>query len=86
MIAESPYSLECKLIKTVGLTGDELFIGEIVAAYSDDRYLTDGVPDLPKIDPFVLSMTEKKYLALGKLVGQAWEMGKTDQTGKVSSE
>jgi flavin reductase (DIM6/NTAB) family NADH-FMN oxidoreductase RutF len=76
MIAESPYSLECKLIQTVGLTGDELFIGEIVAAYSDDRYLTDGVPDLAKIDPFVLSMTEKKYLALGKFVGPAWEMGK----------
>jgi flavin reductase (DIM6/NTAB) family NADH-FMN oxidoreductase RutF len=76
MIAESPYSLECKLIQTVDLSGDELFIGEIVAAYSDDRYLTDGVPDLAKIDPFVLSMTEKKYLGLGKFVGPAWEMGK----------
>jgi flavin reductase (DIM6/NTAB) family NADH-FMN oxidoreductase RutF len=76
MIVECPYNLECKLVQTVDLPGDDLFIGEIVAAYSDERYVTDGVPDLAKMDTFVLSMPEMTYMGLGSPVGRAWSMGK----------
>jgi flavin reductase (DIM6/NTAB) family NADH-FMN oxidoreductase RutF len=76
MIKECPYNVECKVVQTVDLPVDELFIGEIVAAYSDGRYLTNGLPDLRKIAPFILSMQERKYLALGAQVGPAWEMGR----------
>lgn len=76
MIEECPYNLECRLVETVDLPVDELFIGEIVAAYSDDRYLTDGVPDLRKIRPMVLSMTESAYLSVGEVLGKAWGAGK----------
>jgi flavin reductase (DIM6/NTAB) family NADH-FMN oxidoreductase RutF len=76
MIKECPYNLECKLVQTVDLPADELFIGEVVAAYSDDRYLTNGVPDLQKINPFVLAMPERKYHAMGVDIGPAWEIGK----------
>ena len=76
MIKECPYNVECKLVQTVDLPADELFIGEIIAAYSDERYLTKGLPDLHKIAPLVLSIPERKYLALGAEVGSAWEMGK----------
>ena len=76
MIKECPFNVECKVIQTVDFTVDELFIGEIIASYSDERYLTDGVPDMRKIAPFILSMPERKYLTLGAEVGPAWEMGK----------
>jgi flavin reductase (DIM6/NTAB) family NADH-FMN oxidoreductase RutF len=76
MIKECPYNVECKIVHTVDLPADELFIGEIIAAYSDARYLKNGQPDLQKIAPFILSMPEPKYLALGAEVGKAWEMGK----------
>ncbi len=76
MIRECPYNLECKLVQTVDLETSELFIGEIVAAYSDDRYLTGGMPDLNKIAPFMLSIGDKKYIGLGKEIGPAWGMGK----------
>jgi flavin reductase (DIM6/NTAB) family NADH-FMN oxidoreductase RutF len=76
MIKECPYNVECKVFQTVDLPVNELFIGEIIAAYSDERYLTNGLPDLRKIAPSILSMPEKKYLALGAEVGPAWEMGK----------
>jgi flavin reductase (DIM6/NTAB) family NADH-FMN oxidoreductase RutF len=76
MIKECPFNVECKLVQTVDLPVDELFIGEIVATYSDARFLTDGVPDLRKINPFVLAMPERKYLGLGGEVGPAWGMGK----------
>jgi flavin reductase (DIM6/NTAB) family NADH-FMN oxidoreductase RutF len=77
MIVECPYNLECKLVQTVELPGDELFVGEVVAAHADSRYLTDGVPDMAKIDPFVLSMPEMTYVRLGSPFGRAWDMGKS---------
>lgn len=76
MIKECPFSVECKLIQMVDLPANELFIGEIIAAYSDERYLKNGLPDLRLIAPFILSVPERKYLALGTEVGPAWEMGK----------
>ena len=76
MIKECAFNAECKLIQTVGLPAEELFIGEIVAVYTEARYLTDGLPDLKKINPIVLQMPQKKYVTLGAEVGPAWEMGK----------
>ena len=69
-IKDDPYSLECKLVQSVDLPADELFIGEIVAAHSDNRYLTKGLPDLHKIDPFVLSMTESGPSKIGAEIGK----------------
>jgi len=76
MIKECPYNVECKLVQTIDIPDHELFIGEIIAAYSDERYLANGLPDLRKIAPFILSIPERKYVALGAEVGPAWEMGK----------
>ena len=46
MIRECPLSLECKLVNAVDLPTNSLFIGEIVGAYSEERYLTEGKPDI----------------------------------------
>ena len=76
MIKECPFTVECRLVQTVNLPAEELFIGEIVAAYCEERCLTEGAPDLKKIDPFVLIMPDKEYRGIGRDVGPAWEMGK----------
>jgi flavin reductase (DIM6/NTAB) family NADH-FMN oxidoreductase RutF len=76
MIRECPFSVECSLVQTVDLPGEELFIGEIIAAYCEESCLTEGAPDLKKINPFVLVMPDAKYLVLGQEVGSAWKMGK----------
>jgi flavin reductase (DIM6/NTAB) family NADH-FMN oxidoreductase RutF len=76
MIAECAVSMECRLIKTVDLETDQLFIGEIVAAYSEDKYLTNALPDMKKIKPFCLTMPDNRYWTLGEPVGQAWGSGK----------
>jgi flavin reductase (DIM6/NTAB) family NADH-FMN oxidoreductase RutF len=75
MIKEFPFNVECRLVKTIDLPAEELFIGEIIMAYCDQNCLTGDVPDLNKINPFVLSMPDKRYRALGQDVGAAWEMG-----------
>lgn len=76
MIKEFPFNAECRLVQTVDLPSEELFIGEIIMTYCDENCLTGGVPDLSKINPFILSMSDKRYRALGRDVGAAWEIGK----------
>ncbi len=76
MIRDFPFNAECRLVKTVDLPAEELFIGEITATYCDEKCLTGGIPDLAKINPFILSMSDKRYRALGQDIGGAWEIGK----------
>jgi len=76
MIKECALNAECRLVQTVDLPAEELFIGEIVGLYTEARYLTDGLPDLKKMNPVVLQMPQKRYVSLGADIGPAWDMGK----------
>ena len=76
MISECPLTIECKLSKTVELPSNSFFIGEIVGSYSEEQFLTDGVPDIKKINPFLLTMPDNGYWSVGELVGRAWSDGK----------
>ncbi|MCT4627402.1 flavin reductase family protein [Halodesulfovibrio sp.] len=76
LIKECPLSLECKLYETVSLPTNTLFIGEIVGTWCEERYMTDGVPDISKIKPFVLTMPDNRYWEVGRCVGHAWKAGK----------
>lgn len=76
MIEECPYNIECRVVETVELPVDRLFIGEVVAAWSEDRFMTKGAVDVEKIRPVLLSMPDNRYWTLGHQVGEAWEDGK----------
>lgn len=77
MIIDAPLSLECKLIKTIDLgQGHDIFIGEIVNAYSEEKYLTNGIPDLSKMDTFLFSMNDNNYWKIGEHLGRAWNIGR----------
>lgn len=75
MIAEFPLNMECKLVESIALPSNTLYIGEIVNAYSDERYLTDGKLDYRKIDPLLLTMPDNTYWRFGEKVGDAWKDG-----------
>jgi len=75
MAKQCALSMECKLVDTVQLPSNTLFIGEIMAAYSESRYLTGGKPDIEKIRPFTLSMPDNKYWSIGENIGSAWKIG-----------
>ena len=77
MIEECRLCMECRLIQTVDLPADELFIGEIVGAFADAGCLTDGKPDVKKIDPFTLTMPDNGYWRVGERVGKAWRIGES---------
>ncbi len=76
LIEECPLDLECRLFSVVELPANDLFIGEIVAAYADEECLTDGHPDIAKLNPLVLTMPDNNYWTVGTRAGRAWDAGK----------
>ena len=76
MIKECPVSLECRLVQTVPLPTNSLYIGEIVGVYADGRVIKDNKPDFPEIDPLFLTMPDNRYWTLGKYAGDAWNAWK----------
>ena len=76
MIRECPINLECKLTQTLDFGGmNEIFIGEIVQAYAESKYLTAGLPDIKKVSPIVFSMHDNNYWKVGEHLGKAWKIG-----------
>lgn len=76
MIKQATLCMECKLIDTVELPTNYFFIGEIVASYTEEQYLTDGKPDIKKMNPLLLTMPDNRYWTIGDYVGKAWSIGK----------
>jgi flavin reductase (DIM6/NTAB) family NADH-FMN oxidoreductase RutF len=76
MIEECPLNLECRLVQTVELPTNNLYIGEIIAAYADERCMTAGKLDIKKLNPLLLTMPDNRYWTVGEFVGDAWEVGK----------
>ncbi|MGZ7046959.1 MAG: flavin reductase family protein [Methanobacterium sp.] len=76
MIEECPISLECKLYDIYEMRANHLFIAEIIGTYTEEKYLTDGKPDIKKISPIVLTMPDNNYWDIGENVGKAWKIGR----------
>uniref|UniRef100_A0A832EJJ6 Flavin reductase family protein n=1 Tax=Desulfacinum infernum TaxID=35837 RepID=A0A832EJJ6_9BACT len=76
MIVQCPLNIECRLSQTVDLPSNALFIGEIVDAYAEARFLKDGKPDIKAMNPFVLTMPDNGYWAVGERLALAWSVGK----------
>lgn len=75
MISGCPLTMECSLVECIKLPTNELFIGEIKGAYCEQRFMTDGKPDIHKINPFTLTMPDNNYWKVGENVGRAWSIG-----------
>lgn len=79
MIESCPLTMECRVTQIVELPSNEFVIGEIVNAYCDESCLTDDQPDITKIKPFVLTMPDNHYWAVGENAGKAWSVGRKIQ-------
>ncbi len=74
MIEECPVNILCKLVNTVDLPRNEVFIGEIIETYVGKEYLVDGKPDVKRINPLLLA--GGNYCELGNPVGITRVAGK----------
>ena len=75
LITECPLNIECKLVQTVDLPTNTLFIGEIRNIYSEEKYLENGKPDVKRVRPFLLTMPDNRFWSVGEQVGNAWKDG-----------
>ena len=76
-VAEFPLSLECRLIHTLKIGLHTLFVGEIVDVKADEAVLNEkDRPAIEKVRPFVFSVGEQTYHAIGDVAGPAFNMGK----------
>jgi flavin reductase (DIM6/NTAB) family NADH-FMN oxidoreductase RutF len=77
MAAECPLNMECKLLQILDYGGDnELFVGQVVQAYAEAKYLLDGVPDPTRMNPLAFTIHDNNYWRLGDHAGVAWEIGR----------
>lgn len=76
MITICPITIECRVVKTVELPTNSFFIGEIITIFTEDRFLTEGKPDVKKINPFLLTMPDNRFWSVGECIGKAWNAGK----------
>jgi flavin reductase (DIM6/NTAB) family NADH-FMN oxidoreductase RutF len=76
-VKEFPAILECKVIKTIDIGGDTMFIGEIIdVKVRDDVVDENNIPDIEKMKPIIWEMAGMSYLKVGKPVGKSFSIGK----------
>jgi flavin reductase (DIM6/NTAB) family NADH-FMN oxidoreductase RutF len=76
MIGECPVNMECRLLQTVDFPRHDIFIGEVVNTFCDERVLSDGVLDFGKLRPLLFTMGDQGYWSMGRRVADAWSVGK----------
>jgi flavin reductase (DIM6/NTAB) family NADH-FMN oxidoreductase RutF len=66
-IAQCRYSLECRVVETVGLGVHDLFVAEVVGAYADDSILSEaGKVDYTLLKP--MAYMPDQYWSLGSKI------------------
>lgn len=76
LIEQCPLNLECTVKHILDLGSHVLIVGSIDETYISEDCLTDGKPDIEKIDPFAyLRLPARQYRAMGKVIGKAYGAG-----------
>ena len=76
MIEQYPVNLECKVVKIIDLGSHDLVIGEVTEAHISNDCLTDGRPDVAKIQPVAyIEGQPGNYYCLGENLGNAFRIG-----------
>jgi flavin reductase (DIM6/NTAB) family NADH-FMN oxidoreductase RutF len=76
MIRQCPVNMEMKLHQVLDFQSHDIFVGELVQTYADDRVMIDGSIDIAALKPLLFDMASKKYWRLGASVGNCWNAGK----------
>ncbi|MDH4232180.1 MAG: flavin reductase family protein, partial [Nitrospirota bacterium] len=69
LIKVCPLNIECRLDRSIELSTNTFFIAEIVNIFTEEKYLENGKPDVKKIQPFLLTMPDNRFWAVGEQVG-----------------
>ncbi|ACL17755.1 flavin reductase family protein [Methanosphaerula palustris] len=73
LAGECPVNIECRVFQSVDLGSHRLYIGEVVEIHADKACLTDGKPDITKVNPIVYG--PGTYFGVGSQVERAFSAG-----------
>ena len=78
LVAEFPYSLECRLVRQVELGLHTMFVGEIVGMVAESELLSPRqLPDIEKVRPMLWgSFGTMGYYGIGDKLGAAFAVGR----------
>lgn len=76
MISDCPINMECKVINEVNVFDMELFIGQVINVYVSQDSLSNGFPDMKKVNPVIYGM-DNMYWDIGKSIGIGFSEGKS---------
>jgi flavin reductase (DIM6/NTAB) family NADH-FMN oxidoreductase RutF len=82
MIEECALNMECRLVRTIDFETHDVFVGQVVETYCDERILTDGAVDLARVQPLLFSMNDRSYWTVGERYARAWDVGKSLREGR----
>ncbi|TFG18002.1 MAG: flavin reductase family protein [Promethearchaeota archaeon] len=68
-------NFECKVIQTIDVGRNEMFIAKVVAVYCDNECMDGNRIDIEKVNPLSMYM-DMYYRDMGKPYGKAYEVGK----------
>jgi flavin reductase (DIM6/NTAB) family NADH-FMN oxidoreductase RutF len=76
LIEQCPVAMECEVLHILKLGSHDAIIGTVVETHVSEDCLTEGAPDITKINPIAFSREKhSKYYAIGACVGQAFSVG-----------
>ena len=76
MIEECPVNLECQVMHLLDVGSHILVVAEIKEAYITESCLSEGKPDVTKINSFAFNPGPgSDYQAFGEIVGKAFKTG-----------
>ena len=77
LIEQCPVNLECKVVHILDLGSHSLVVGRIEETHVSEACLTDGKPDVAKINPLAyIGAPHGHYQSLGEVVAKAFSIGK----------
>jgi len=78
-VAEFPFWLECRLLKSFELGMHTQFVGEIVEAKVDEDTLDEqGRPDISRVAPLIYASGDRSYYAVGERIAKAFSVGRRE--------
>lgn len=77
LIKECPVCMSFSLFDAVKLPFNKLYIGEPKEVFTEEKYMTDSMLDIKKVNPFTLTMPDNHYWSVGENLGKAWNIGKS---------
>ena len=75
LIEQCPFNIECKVVHILDLGSHSLIIGRVEETYCAEGYLTDGKPDLNKVNAMIYTTQHRQYLTVGQVIADAYSIG-----------